>query len=227
MSMRAFVFSLATSMVLAASPAIAQEFEAVHAVSFDSSSHARAALDSLMKDPAMAGAKVTLYESEFGSAPSSQLIVQDFGGYAEYMDSTARRQASPGWTRYLLETRDSKYHSSDLSMVVADHGATRRSAGYLAAYLISTSDPATYAAAVADLNKAIGNPGVLRLVQMRTGDMGFTHVVLIGGADFKAVNEYMDKMYSSEAFAKFVAKVRDTRKVVGINMYRRVATWGD
>jgi hypothetical protein len=112
-------------------------------------------------------------------------------------------------------------------MVVDDHGATRRSAGYLAAYLINTTDPATYRTAVAEMTKAIGNPGVMRLVAMRTGDMSVTHAVLIGGADFKAVNEYLDKMYASDAYAKFVAKVRGIRKVVGLNMYRRVAAWGD
>jgi hypothetical protein len=227
MKTRALLSAAATSLLLAAAPAVAQEFEAVHRVSFDSSEHAKAALGALMQDPAMKGGRVTLYVGEFGSEKSSHLIVQDFSGYADYMDSTAKRLASPGWARYMLETRDSEYHGSDLAMVVDDHGATRRSAGYLAAYLINTTDPATYRTAVAEMTKAIGNPGVMRLVAMRTGDMSVTHAVLIGGADFKAVNEYLDKMYASDAYAKFVAKVRGIRKVVGLNMYRRVAAWGD
>ena len=43
----------------------------------------------------------------------------------------------------------------------------------------------------------------------------------------KAVNEFLDKLYASDTFAKFAAKVGPTRKVVGVDMYQRVATWGD
>lgn len=227
MKPRFLLTAAAASLLLVAMPSVAQEFEAVHQVSFDSSDHAKAALDALMQDPTTKGAQVTLYAIEFGSDKSSHLIVQDFNDYADYMASTARRLASPGWTRYLLDTRDSKYAGSDLAMVVDDHGATRRSAGYLAAFLINTSDAAAYRAAVAKLAKAIGNPGVMRLVQMRTGDMSVTHAVLIGGADFKAVNEFIDKMLASDAYATFNAEVRGIRKVMGLNMYRRVASWGD
>lgn len=218
----------ATAVLFAAAPSLADKFEAVHSINYPDARQAEAALEGLMTDPAMKGAKLTLYAREFGEGGAAHLVVQDFDSYAEYMDSTAKRLASPGWTRYLLDTSASAdYVGSDLAMVVDDHGAARRSAGYLAAYLINTTDPATYRAAIADLNKAVGNPGVLRLIAFRTGTMAATHAVLIGGSDFKAVNEYLDKLFGSDAFAAFAAKVGPGRKVVGIQMYRRVATWGD
>jgi hypothetical protein len=218
----------ATAMLFVAAPSFADKFEAVHAINYPDSEHAKAALDTLMKDPAMKGAKVTLYAREFGGSEASYLVVQDFDSYTEYMESTSKRLASPGWTRYLLETNaDSHYLGSELMMVVDDHGAPRRSAGYLAAFLINSSDPAAYRQGIADLNRGVGNPGVLRLVATRSGSMDVTHAVLVGGADFKAVNEYLDKLYASDAFAKFSAKVGSTRKVLGVDMYRRVATWGD
>ena len=218
----------ATALLFVTVPSLADKFEAVHAINYPSTSRAKDALDALMKDPAMNGAKVTLYAREFGDAQATHLVVEDFDTYAEYMDSTAKRLASPGWSRYLLETNvDSHYLGSELAMVVDDHGAARRSAGYLVAYLINTTDPATYRSAVADLNRGLGNPGVLRLVSLRSGSMAVTHAVLFGGQDFKAVNEYLDKLYASDAFAKFAAKVGPIRKVVGVDMYQRVATWGD
>ena len=218
----------ATALLFAASPAVADKFEAVHAIDYPDTTHAKAALDSLMADPAMKGAKVTLYAREFGGGGASHLVVEDFDDYGEYMDTTARRLASPGWTQYLLQTMaDSEYHGSDLVMVVDDHGATRRSAGYLAAFRVNASDPAAYRQGIADLNRGAGNPGVLRLVSFRTGGLDATHAVLVGGADFKAVNEYLDKLFASDAFAKFSAKVGPTRKMVGVEMYRRVATWGN
>ena len=218
-----------TAMLLAgAPPALAQKMEAVHALDYTSDEVAKAALGALMKDPAMKGARVTLYAKDFGDASSSHLVVEDFDDYAAYMSSTASRVASPGWSRYLLATNDnSKYLGSNMVLVVDDHGAPRHTAGYLAAILIQTSDAPKYRAAIAELGKALGNPGVLRLVQMRTGSAAVTHAVLVGGPDFKAVNEYLDKLWASDAFAAFAAKVGSIRKVVEIDMYRRVATWGD
>ncbi len=217
-----------TAMLFAGAPALAQKMEAVHALDYTSSEVAQAALGALMQDPAMKGARVTLYAKDFGDSESSHLVVEDFDDYGAYMSSTERRVASPGWSRYMLATNDnSKYLGSNMVLVVDDHGAPRHTAGYLAAVLIQTNDAPKYREAIAELAKAVGNPGVLRLVQMRTGSAAVTHAVLLGGPDFKAVNEYLDKLWASDAFAAFAAKVGSTRTVVGIDMYRRVATWGD
>ena len=219
--------SLATVCLLLAGMTQAQQFEAVHAINFESSSGTKAALDALFEDEAMEGARVTLYASRFGVPQASHLIVADFDSYDEYKERNEKRMASHGWARYRLGTPDRDYVGSSLVMVVDDHGKPRHTAGYLAAFLIHTTDAATYRAALADMNDAIGNPGVLRLVAMRAGNMAATHAVLVGGKDFGAVNEYLDKLYASDAFKEFVAKVADTRKVVGVDMYQRVGTWGD
>jgi len=214
--------------LLVAAPSVADKLEAVHMVDFPNSERAKADIDALVMDPAMKGHKLTLYEQEFGDLPASHLVVEDFDTYEEYMDSTAKRFASPGWARYALDSDVFEYYrGSNLVTVVDDHGAKRRSAGYLAAYLVNVTDAAAYRAGIADLNRAVGNPGVLRLVAFRSGNMGVTHAVLIGGPDFKAVNEYLDKLFASEAFAKFTSKVGPIRKLVSVQMYRRVDAWGD
>lgn len=53
-----------------------------------------------------------------------------------------------------------------------------------------------------------------------------SHAVLIGGKDFATVSKYIDDLNKSDAYKAFVEKVGDTRKVVGLNMYRRIGTWG-
>ena len=216
-----------TAMLLLTAPSVAQQFEAVHGVNFTGTDEANAALDALMQDDAMKGARVTLYARDFGDAPASHLIVEDFASYADFMESREKRIASHGWSRYLLATDDSEYLGSQMVMVVDDHGEPRHTAAYLVAYLIHTTDAPTYRSAIADLNDGIDNPGVLRLVALRSGSTAFTHAVLIGGEDFESVNEYLDELFASDAFTEFVAKVGETRKVVGVDMYRRVATWGD
>jgi hypothetical protein len=217
-----------TAMLLAAAPSMADKLEAVHMINYPSSERAKADIGALVKDPAMAGHKLTLYAREFGDLPVSHLVVEDFDSYGEYMDSTAKRFASPGWARYALESQiDTHYRGSDLVTVVDDYGAKRRSAGYLAATIVNVTNAAAYRAALAELNRAVGHPGVMRLVAFRTGNMAATHAVLIGGSDFKAVNEYLDKLYASDAYAKFSTKVGPIRKVVSVWMLQRVGTWGD
>jgi hypothetical protein len=87
-------------------------------------------------------------------------------------------------------------------------------------------DAGVYRAALKKLNDAIGNPGVLRLVAVRSGPVDMTHAVLIGADDFAAVNEYLDDLYASDAFATFLDEVGDIRTVKNIAMYRRVGAWG-
>jgi hypothetical protein len=116
--------------------------------------------------------------------------------------------------------------AAQLSIVVADMGKPRHDAGYLAAFVMQVSDPASYVAALTDLNKAIGNPGVLRLVSLRSGSTEATHAVLVGGNDFAAVNEYLDKLFASDAYRTFNGKVGDIRTMRSVNMYRRVSAWG-
>lgn len=205
----------------------AQQSEAVYAFNFNNTANAKIAMDVLFEDEAMADSRVTLYVARFGNVASSHLVVVDFDNYDEFMEQNAARVASHGWAKYLLATQDSEFVGGDLLSVVADHGAPRYSAGYLVAYLINTTDPAGYAAAISDLNDAVDNPGVLRLVAFRSGDMAATHAVLIGGENFAAVAGYLDKLFASDAFDDFVSAVGDTRKVVGVQWFERVATWGD
>ena len=227
MKTTALLSALSVLALSLAAPSYAQKFEAVHAVHFDDYSQAKRAMDALMADDAMADARVTLYSQEFGQRVASHLVVEDFDSYADYTSSTEKRLASHGWSRYQLESMGSKYLGSDQIMVVDDHGAPRYTAEYLVAYLIHSTDAATYRTAITDLGKAVGNPGVLRLVAMRTGNMAYTHAVMIGGPDFETVHKYLDKLFASDAFADFQRKVGDTRKVVGVNTYVRIATYGD
>lgn len=224
--MKKHTFPALIASLLLASALQAQQFEVVHSVNFESTSGAKAALDTLFADAAMKGAKASLYVRDLGSQETSHLVVVDFDNYSDYTTRNQKRRDSHGWSRYQLATQGSEYKGGDMFMVVDDHGKSRHTAAYVAAYLIKTSDATLYREAIADLNKALGNPGVLRLVSRRTGDSGMTHAVLIGGSDFAAVNEYLDKLLSSDAYQDFVAKVGDTREVLGLHTYRRVGHWG-
>jgi len=204
----------------------AQQFEAVYSLENVSSSEVKAAMDDLYADAAMKGSNVTVYSADFGVRDGSHKIVVDFDDYAERTERDSKRRASHGWSRWQLAMQDAEFVAADMAGVVADHGKPRHTADYLLVYLVSVQDPAVYAAALEEMNDALGNPGVLRLVAIRTGSRAATHAVLIGGDDFASVFEYMDKLYASDAFRTFASKVSDIRSVVHIEAYRKVGAWG-
>lgn len=217
---------LLSILILVGAATNAQQFEAVYSMEGAGSSDVAAAFDDLFTDPAMKGAKVSLYAADFGVRDGSLKLVADFDNYDQRAERDNKRRASHGWARFQLAMEDLEFVAADMAGVVADLGKPRHTAGYLLAYVMNVKDPAAYVAALTELNRAAGNPGVLRLVNFRTGSTAVTHAVLIGGDDFAAVNKYMDKLLSSDAFAAFSAKVRDIRSVVHIEAYRRVGAWG-
>lgn len=221
----AFVSTFGLAL-LVATGAQAQQFEAVYTLESESTSDAVEAFDILFEDEAMKGSKVTLYSADFGVAEGSHVLVVDYDNYADRETRGAKRRASHGWSKFQLATQDMEFIAGEMAIVVADHGKPRHTAGYLMAFLLNVQDAAIYSAALEEMNDALGNPGVLRLVAMRSGSRAVTHAVLVGGDDFEAVNNYMDELYASDAFASFAAKVGDIRSVVAIQMYRRVGAWG-
>lgn len=205
----------------------AQAIERVISLNFDSSDSAAAALGELFEDSAMRGSKATLYAADFGVANgASHKIVVDHDSYADRIKMDKKRIESHGWANYLLATQDAEFVAADLAVVIDDHGKARHEAGYLIVFLMQVKDIDTYRAALKDLNAAQRNPGVLRLVEIRSGSTAVTHAVLVGADDFAAANEYIDDLYASDAFETFKGAVSDIRSVVAVEMYRRVGAYG-
>lgn len=212
--------------VFAAPFAQAQQFEAVYSIEGVGSAQATDAMEDLFSDPDMSGSKATLYAADFGVTEGSHKIVADFDSYEERDGRDSKRIASHGWSRYRLAMQDSKFVAAEMVGVVADLGKPRHTAAYLLVYLVNVKEPATYVDALTQLNKDLGNPGVMRIVALRTGNRAVTHAVLIGGDSFAAVHNYMDRLYASDAFRNFSARVSDIRSVVQIEAYRRLGAWG-
>jgi hypothetical protein len=205
----------------------AQAFEAVYEISYESSSGAKAALDKLFDDEALRGNKVTLYANDFGvPGEASHTVVVDYDNYAARDKLDQARRESHGWANYVLAAQDAEVQAADLAIVVKDYGKPRNEAGYLVAFVMQVGDPGAYVLALDKLDKAVGNPGVLRLVALRSGPADMTHAVLIGAADFAAAKEYLDKLFTSDGYATFKKEVGDMRKIHNIGMYRRVGAWG-
>ena len=168
-----------SALILSSAGVQAQQFEAVYSFEGVDSSEAKAAMDDLYSDPAMKDVGgVSLYAADFGVRDGSLKIVADFDGYAERYERGEKRRATHGWSRWQLAMQDAEFVAAEMVGVVADHGKPRHTAEYLLVYLVNVQDPAVYAAAMEEMDNALGNPGVLRLVAMRSGSRAVTHAVL-------------------------------------------------
>ena len=216
---------LAVALLLATT-ARGQAFEMLISLDGVSATAAHAAMNEMFSDRDMKDARATLYAADLGVEQGSLLIVADFSSYEERATRDARRLSSHGWSRFQLAMQDADILSMNMAGVVADYGKPRHTAAYLTAFVSKVTDQDAYAAALAELNRANGNPGVLRLVALRTGSRAATHAVLVGGDSFAAVNKYMDDLFASEAFESFAGKVQGIREMVRISSYRRLGAWG-
>lgn len=217
----------ASLIVLFSSYANAQAIETVYSLKFENTDTVEAAMNALFKDKAVRGSKATLYVNDLGvPGEATHTIVADYASYADRDKLDKARVESHGWANYMLDTQGYEFVSADLSIVLKDFGKPRHDAGYLTAFVMRVTDPGAYLAALSDLNNAVGNPGVLRLVALRSGPADVTHAVLIGGADFAAVNSYLDKLFASDDYAAFNGKVGGIRTMLSVQMYRRVGHWG-
>ncbi|MGI9237802.1 MAG: hypothetical protein ACR2QZ_10425 [Woeseiaceae bacterium] len=227
MKKRAITTMLAAVGVLLSGFAQAQAIEAVYSLKFDNTAMVEGAITELFKDDALRGSKATLYVHEFGvPGKATHTIVADYDNYAARDKADKARYESHGWSKYMLATHGSRLESAELVTVIKDYGKPRHEAGYLVAFTMQVSDAARYAAALDKLDDAVDNPGVLRLVGIRSGPADVTHAVLVGADDFAAANKYLDKLFASDAYAAFAADVGDVRKLLNVAMYRRVGAYG-
>ncbi len=228
--LRQFAAALTAVVLIGASGlASAAPVEAVYGFQVQNPPAFVAAIDRFLGTEDMKGSKISLWATEFnGQNPATHLIVGDFDSHDAYQAQTARRLASNDWPRYLLAVQGiSKLIGETLFIERMHEGGNWREHGAVAAYVMSVSDPGRYATAFRKLIEDAGHPGSVRLMEVRAGAVGYSHVVLITAPDIASLNNYLDKLLAGDAYATFAGKVRDFRTINTVSMYSRVKTWGD
>ena len=188
-----------------------------------------AALERYYRTDAAQDSNVVIWAAEFsGESKVSHLAIAQFDDYADYESVTAARNRSPEWGAFVGSLSGLINVESRLMAIERFRdGSGWQGHGAMAAFVMTVSDPATYAAAFADFTQEIGNPGSVRLMEMRFGGQGATHAVLISAANSAALNEYLDGLFSSDAYRDFNAKVGGIRRMNTVSMFRRVVSHGD
>ena len=198
-------------------------------VSFDVNNPAGfvSAFDTFRSSDVMTGNTMSLWAATFdGSNPATHVIVVGYDDYEALQETDAAVGPSLAWANFQAAL-DGTSEVTALSMgvqVLAD-GRGWHDHGAAMVFAMSVRDAATYGAAFADLIDASDNPGSVRLMQMRAGGQGTTHLAAITAPDFATLNEYIDELFASDAYAEFVGKVGDIRRINTTSIYRRVKTW--
>ncbi len=162
-----------------------------------------------------------------GESEISHLAIGNYEGYEDYEKTTSDRDSNPAWRAFVGSLGDVLDVKSRLMAIERYRvGAGWRDHGAMAAFVMTITDPAAYAAAFAEFVESSDNPGSVRLMELRFGGQGATHAVLISAVGSAALNEYLDELLSSDAYRVFVGKVGDIRTILNVEMLSRVVTYG-
>lgn len=186
------------------------------------------ALDQLQKSDDVRGTKLGLWVPEFsGGSSVNHVVVVEYEDYADYEERSARRLASRDWQTFIGTVSESRrLVNSSLMIQRMAAGEGWRNHGASAVYMMSVSDPVKYAQAFDRLIGAQGHPGSVRLLEVRAGSQGASHVVVFTAPGFAALNEYLDKLLASEDYRRFADQVRSIRTMNAVSQYRRIRSWG-
>ena len=187
------------------------------------------ALDNFRESGVMDGTSTSLWAATFdGSNPTSHVLAISYDDYAEMQSVDDRVQASREWSDYLSAIRGTNDVTA-LGMGVQRmaRGSGWHEHGSAMVFNMTVRDAATYAGEFSRLIDSSDNPGSVRLIEIRAGGEGATHLAVVTAPDFVTLNTYMDELFSSDAYTEFASNVADIRRINTTSIYRRLMSWGD
>lgn len=223
------VAALAASACLSlGAAASAEPLVAAIALDVDNPSVFVPALERLQQSEDMRGTRLGLWVPEFsGNGAVSHIVAVEYDDYADYEQRSQRRLASRDWQTFIgTVSGNSRMIGNSLMIQRMVAGEGWRNHGASAVFAMTVSDPAKYLQAFQRLIDAQGNPGSVRLFEVRAGGPGVSHVVVITAPGFAALNDYLDKTFASDDFRRFSDQVRSIRTMNTVSQYRRVKSWG-
>jgi hypothetical protein len=219
--------TVATVMALCSGLAKAGPVEAVYGLKVSDAGAIVSALDTLFQADSMKGNQATLWAAAFtGTRPATHVVAATFDSYQAMDEANTRRLNSDAWHQYMkTATGVSELTGSLLLSQVGSWGEGGNQHGAGAAFNMTVSDPARYAAAFDKMVKSYGAKGMMRLMAVRAGGEGVTHIVLVTAPTMAELNAFLDGLFASDAYRTFNGEVADIRKLHTVNMYQRVKTW--
>jgi len=201
--------------------------EAVYGLQVRDAAAMVSALDTLFQADAMKGNQVTLWTAVFaGTRPATHVVTATFDSWQAMDEANARRLNSDAWRQFTKTASGISERKATLllsQLAAWGEGGDKHTAG--AAFNMTVSDPARYAAALGKMAKNSDAKVMTRLMAVRAGGEGVTHIILVTAPTMAELNTYLDGLYASDAYKTFAGEVGDIRKLQTVNMYQRVKTW--
>lgn len=218
---------IAAAAIMAAGHAAADPVERYVALDVHNPDGFVLAMDRLQASDEMRGGRASLWGATFdGSSPTSHVLAIEYDDYADLQATDERVRPSTAWDDFLDASRGTNdVVALSLGVQRIARGSSWYNHGAAMVFNMTVRDPATYANAFTELVDSMDNPGSIRLIEMRAGGEGTTHLAIITAPDFVALNEYVDELFASRAYRDFVEEVMDIRRINTTSIYRRVKTW--
>jgi hypothetical protein len=219
------------ALTLGSATAVADPVETYIGLNAAAPSAVVSALDTLFASDAGKGSKVYLVRSVFdGEDPVTHFLVSEYDNFADYDKMTASRVRSSGWGDAMAAVnRHAEPIRSGIGIIRADYGSGWPDRdNFIMVFSLKVADANKYAEALDELaNSDIGKqaPGITRLLENRSAGAAPSHYVVMSAPTFAALNEHLDAMFASEAYADFNDEVSDIRDIVGTSSYRKVKVW--
>jgi len=215
------------AIAISSSVAKADPLEAVYGFRVKNPAAFVSAFDTLFQSDSVKGPRVALWAAEFdGSSPATHVVTVDFDSFAAMDEANARRRSGDAWQTYLKAIDGvADLTGSMLLIQRGSWGEGNAQHGAGAAFSMTVQDPARYAAAFDKMVKAYGAKGAMRLMEVRAGGEGVTHLILVTGPTLAELNGYFDGLFASDAYRTFASEVGGIRKLNTVSMYRHVKNW--
>ena len=226
---KALLSGVAVTFLAISGLAKADPLEGVFSLEVTNPAAFMGAIEQLLASDTMRDHNITLWAAVFdGTDPATHVVVVEYEDYEDFEELTQRRLTSSDWSEFLLSVTDVSTVTATLMAIQrVSYGDGWRTDGAAAAVTMTVRDPATYTDAFKRMTESYGNPGSVRLMEIRAGGEGATHAVLYTAEGMAELNEYIDGLLGSDEYRAFVGEVGDIRTINTVSMYSRVKTWGD
>lgn len=188
-----------------------------------------AAFNEFRESGIMEGTTASLWAATFdGSNPATHVLAVSYDDYADLQNTDDRVRSSREWSDYLDAidgTSDVTALAMGVQRLAVGSGWHEHGAGMV--FNMTVRDAGSYAAEFAKLLDSMDNPGSARLVEIRAGGQGATHLALVTAPDFVSLNTYVDELFASDAYKDFAQEVGEIRRINTTSIYRRLGTWAD
>ena len=180
------------------------------------------------------GKSVYVYQNLIdGNDPSTHLIINEYESYDAYqkaIDATSGADPQAGFSWYVtLNELSFKPVANGQDFILATNNKENwEKNSYFMAIGVNVTNPSKYVEAWIKMTKETSNlipNGSSWLSQSYGGASPITHNVLVGANSYTELMEGMDKIYASDAFARFIEEARPYGKVISRVSSKRSATF--